>query len=881
MAQIGVAPAPAESGSPAASPEPLTWTTLFDRDGAIVSQNGPARAGFRAAADARGSTCAFIRHFVDRAEGRRLLAEAGAGATRVLETLLHTAAGKARCRIEISPLDGGAGIMLLERPERPEETEAAPQPEAGPAEITLLRAALTHMHQGFLVTDKEARVVLWNERFLEMNGLTSDAIEAGMPGLELIRAAALAGEYGPGDVEELTARRAAEMNGGSEVVTRRRPNGRMIDFHTNRMPTGNVIRTYTDITDARHREQEIAEKGVLLAATLESMDQGIMVLDAEARVRMWNRRLVDLHGLPADFLKVGLPAGEIIHQLARQGEYGPGDCDRVAAERLAGLAREQGPVFARRHANGLLIERRRRTMPGGGAVLTFTDITALSEREHALEENGALLAATLASMDQGMLVLDPELRIRTWNGRLGEMLDLPPELPQVGMMAGDLLRRMAHRACRTPDETEREIAHRLGEFRGGNVRVLEGPEFLGRVLERRSRPMPDGGLVVTYSDVTGRKRREDELAENGTLLAVTLDNMDQGLIVIDAEHRAKLWNNRLVDMFNVPPDVLRIGRPFAEIMRYFIETAGTPPEDVEPELAARLVELEQHPVPILERHRPDGRVIERRRRLMPVGGSVITYGDVTERRHSEAALRRAKEEAEIASRSKTEFLANMSHELRTPLNAIIGFADILARQIFGPLGQERYIEYAHDIRDSGQHLLNLINDVLDIAKIEVNKTELTEQPVSVPELVESCLRLMRDRANAGGITIATRLAPDLPQLRADDRRLKQILLNLISNAVKFTPVGGEVEIRAEGGADGFRFMVADTGIGIAAADIATALAPFGQIDSSLARRYQGTGLGLPLARSMTELHGGRLEIESNPGSGTMVTVWLPPERQNP
>jgi signal transduction histidine kinase len=390
--------------------------------------------------------------------------------------------------------------------------------------------------------------------------------------------------------------------------------------------------------------------------------------------------------------------------------------------------------------------------------------------------------------------------------------------------------------------------------------------------------MPDGGLVLTYNDVTERKRREDVIAENSALLGATLDNMDQGLIVIDAGHRAKLWNNRLVEMFELPPDVMRVGRPFAEILRYFIESAGTLAEQVEARLAERLIELEGEPVALLDRYRPDGRVIERRRRVMPFGGSVITYGDVTARKRGEAALQRAKEAAEIASRSKTEFLANMSHELRTPLNAIIGFSDILLRQLFGPIGQERYAEYARDIHDSGQHLLNLINDVLDIAKIEVNKVELAEAPVDVPDVVDACLRLMRDRAIAAGVTIEVAMPETLPDLNGDDRRLKQILLNLVSNAVKFTPPGGKVELRVEADASGFRFIVADTGIGIAKADIATALTPFGQIDSSLARRYEGTGLGLPLARSMAELHGGRLDIESEPGTGTTVTVSLPASR---
>jgi signal transduction histidine kinase len=742
----------------------------------------------------------------------------------------------------------------------------------------LLRAAVDNMHQGFLVTDPDGNVVMWNQRFLELNGVPADAIRAGMPGIDLIRAAAATGEYGPGDPEALATRRFAELRGGREGVTRRRPNGMVIDYHTNRMPSGHVIRTYTDITGAVARENEIENQRALLAGTLANVDQGILVLDKELRLRLWNRRALELLGLPPEFCRVGLPLAHLIAYFPRRRGAPPEEVAAAVAMRITDFAADHVITLPPHAFDGRIIERRRRGLPDGGFVLIYSDTTEAWRREQEIAEKSALLAATLESMDQGMLVLDTDMRVRIWNHRLAELLELPADFIKSAMPASELLQLLSDRAGHTPEHTEREIAIRLDSFRAGEIRRLEGPELHGRVLERRSRPMPGGGLVVTYSDVTEAKEREDELAENSTLLGATLDNMDQGLILIDAEHRAKLWNNRLIDMFDLPPEVLRVGRPFAEILRYFIEAAGTPAERVEGELATRLVELREHPVAVLERHRPDGRVIERRRRVMPLGGSVITYGDVTERKQGEAALRHAKEEAEIASRSKTEFLANMSHELRTPLNAIIGFSDILARQLFGPLGQERYIEYAHDIHDSGQHLLNLINDVLDIAKIEVNKTELAEETVNAHEVIDACLRLMRDRAAAAGVEIAARLGPDLPRLRADDRRLKQILLNLVSNAVKFTPPGGRVEIRAEALADGFRFVVADTGIGIAPEDIATALTPFGQIDSSLARRYQGTGLGLPLARSMTELHGGRLEIESAPGSGTAVTVWLPPNR---
>jgi signal transduction histidine kinase len=760
------------------------------------------------------------------------------------------------------------------------DVTAAKRRESEVAEkSTLLSMVLENMDQGIMVIDADGNIRMWNNRVVEQHGLPPDFMKDGMPASEIVYQLARQGEYGADNPEQAGNDRVRDLGRDKSLVFQRRhSNGLVIERRRRPMPAGGTVLTFTDITALTEREGEVAEKSALLAATLESMDQGIVVMDADHTIRMWNGRYVEQHGLPKDFLKVGTPASEVIRQLARQGEYGDGDTERIARARLTLLEQEQGYVVERRRSNGVFIERRRRPMPRGGVVVTYSDITVLAEREQALQEKSAHLSAALSSMDQGMLVLDSQTNIRGWNERVVELLNLPSDCLRVGMPAAELIRFLSIRLGQSRGEIERSIATRVDEFLGGQPRMLGGPTLNGREVERRSRPMPDGGVVVTYTDVTERKRREDELAENSALLAATLDNMDQGLVMIDAQHRAKLWNNRLVEMFDLPPDVMRGGRPFADIMRYFIENAGTPADEIEARLAERLVELEGEPMPVIDRHRPDGRVIERRRRVMPSGGSVITYGDVTARKRGEAALQHAKEEAEIASRSKTEFLANMSHELRTPLNAIIGFSDILVRQLFGPLGERRYAEYAKDIHDSGQHLLNLINDVLDISKIEVNKIDLAEDTIDVPAVLESCLRLTRDRATAGGVTIELKMPEFLPPLSGDDRRLKQILLNLVSNAVKFTPAGGRVDIRVDADDVGFRFVVADTGIGIAKSDIETALRPFGQIDSSLARRYEGTGLGLPLARSMAELHGGRLDIESEPGTGTTVTVWLPRNR---
>ncbi|HUL05127.1 MAG TPA: ATP-binding protein [Candidatus Acidoferrum sp.] len=254
--------------------------------------------------------------------------------------------------------------------------------------------------------------------------------------------------------------------------------------------------------------------------------------------------------------------------------------------------------------------------------------------------------------------------------------------------------------------------------------------------------------------------------------------------------------------------------------------------------------------------------------------------EIIEGKNSE--LITARDEAEYANRAKSQFLAVMSHELRTPLNAIIGFSEIMYAEPYGALGDKRYKQYVQDIHNSGGHLLSIINDILDLSKIEAGQAELNEEEVHLPTLIAAVHRIMQERAAKADLTFECDSGEELPSVRADRRALKQILLNLLANAVKFTPKGGKVGLRmAIDDEGGLRMTVYDTGIGIEPRDIPRALSAFGQVDASWSRRYEGAGLGLPISRALVRLHGGTLELNSQPGMGTAVTVRLPPERVGP
>ena len=383
--------------------------------------------------------------------------------------------------------------------------------------------------------------------------------------------------------------------------------------------------------------------------------------------------------------------------------------------------------------------------------------------------------------------------------------------------------------------------------------------------------------------VLGRFVASDEIKRLEGALTLAEDRLDDITRLVsdwvwetDADLRLTFVSHRVIERLGLHPREF-VGRPIFEI------ATDAPAGRARLDAVTRRRPFRDAPVEM--RHKDDSRrcfLLS----AVPVfdsetGGFVGYRGtahDVTEREARKAALIQAVVDAEAANRAKTEFLANMSHELRTPLNAIMGFSEVMSLEVLGPIGQPRYREYAEDILTSSRHLLRLINDILDIAKIEAGKLDVDESAIDVGELLADAHRFVEKTGERAGLTV-TVATPHVPKVLADERRLKQILLNLLSNAIKFTPSGGTVSLAATDTDDGgLAFVVSDTGIGIAADEIERAMAPFSQVETGLARRYDGTGLGLPLSKALAELHGGSLTLESEPGIGTTVTVRLPRDR---
>ena len=359
-----------------------------------------------------------------------------------------------------------------------------------------------------------------------------------------------------------------------------------------------------------------------------------------------------------------------------------------------------------------------------------------------------------------------------------------------------------------------------------------------------------------------------------------ISQMGAGFSIWDSDDRLVLRNQRMREILSHITGDIQQGVCFTDLVRRetpFVLTIG---DGKDPdEWAAARMSRHRNPAGPFEIAFTNGRFVQVWEEKTGEGGIVSLYLDITDRKRAEDELRQAKEAAESANQSKSQFLANMSHELRTPLNAVLGFSEVMMSEIMGPLGDRRYHEYAKDIHDAGSHLLDIIDDILDMSKIEAGHFALDAQWIDVADLIGETLRLIGARAREGGLTVVREIEPNLPPLYADLRSVKQILLNLLGNAVKFTPSGGKVTVAARLlPSRGLALSVSDTGLGIAAQDIPQALKPFGQIERALSRRHGGVGLGLPLSKHLAELHDGTLEIASEPGKGTNVSVYFPPAR---
>jgi PAS domain S-box-containing protein len=556
-------------------------------------------------------------------------------------------------------------------------------------------------------------------------------------------------------------------------------------------------------------------------------------------------------------------------------------------------------------------ERRRRLMGQRKDGSTFPLLLLLNERSgpeagflglilhdgdhemnrRSLEQTSARLYDALGNLKEGFLLCDARDRIVLANARMRTLFPEIADLIVPGRPFADLVRALAGKGGyesgqadaeqrdqenRDQESRERErwVAERIQRRRQLPNRfeiTLRG----GRRIEVRESATAEGACLSVYDDITERYQREQRLRERERLLSAAQRIARLGSWRVDLEGREVDWSDEMYRLFGTDPETF-VPTPEAILERIH-------PHDRAPFLAllqggsgeASSGQCEFR----IQRLWGDERVLwleyefERDRHGVAVA-CVGVCQDITARKLERQALVAAKEAAETANRAKTQFLANMSHELRTPLNAIIGFSDMMVGQVLGALGNPRYRSYAEAILRSGQHLLELINGILDLSKIEAGKFQFNEEWLELPELVEDALQLVEGPAADKAITVLTADVTTMP-LFADRLAVRQMLVNLLANAIKFTPAGGRVEVRSQWEDGGLRLEVADRGVGIPPERIAELAQPFVQVDTAITRNNTGTGIGLYVTRCLIEQHGGRLSIASTVGQGTTVTLTFP------
>jgi signal transduction histidine kinase len=514
---------------------------------------------------------------------------------------------------------------------------------------------------------------------------------------------------------------------------------------------------------------------------------------------------------------------------------------------------------------------------GAGTIGYLTDASALDNAQAELERHIAAHDAVLENLQVAISIFGPDKRLKFFNAAYASLWGLDERFLSSEPSIAEVMDALRERRW-LPEVTDfkvmvRAIERRITSLLDPEEELLHLPDE--RTIRRVTAPHPFGGLVFADEDVTDRLALERNFNTLNAVQRETLDNLYEGIAVYGGDARLKLWNPAYARIWQLPADQLDQQPHYAD----FLEMTR-PLHSFDSWKAHRSKEIER----LGERRswterliRVDGTAIDYAHVPLPDGATLFSYLDVTDSYRVERALLERNEALEEADRLKNEFVANVSYELRTPLNAIVGFSEILDQGYFGPLN-ERQREYSQAILSSSQRLISLVNDILDLASIEAGYMTLELEEVDVREMVDSLMTLSTEAARTRNLQMSLECPDGIGTIRADGRRLKQALFNIISNAQKFTPAGGTVQLDARRDGDALVISVTDSGVGIAARDQERV---FGKFERGRNQRDTGAGLGLSLVKSLIEMHGGQIELASEIDRGTIVTIRLPGDEKPP
>jgi PAS domain S-box-containing protein len=750
-------------------------------------------------------------------------------------------------------------------------------PSLEDADDGALISGLDHLDQGVLVIGPDLMIRVGNRVLQEIYQFPDGLVRMGAPMAEVFRFLAERGDYGPGEPETIVQDLLDGVRSGSlSHAEVRLATGRMVEIRRFPLPDGGYIAVSTDVTERHETAEALRQSEQRFRDIAEIASDWFWEMDADLRFSYFSDRNQEIIGFDMKSF-IGKRRTEITpenvdaekwqthlsdlenHRAFRDFRYDV--CPKGSAE-IHHISISGTPAF---DSDGAFIGYR-----GVGR-----DLTREHAAERALKQNISLLQATLDATADGILVtaLDRQT-VHAMNQQFIEIFNVPDNL--VNRRHSWDIRDWIAAQVEDPDSYLADVERKFSEPDAIFQTTLHLKD--GRVVDRYTRPQYLGdeivGRVASFRDVTERVRTAEELQSQKALLETVFRDVPDAMVLVDAERRIRLTNPAFTRVFGY-----ELHEVEGNTTSVLYEDVG----DYEKQGHIRFnVKASESAEPyIVTYKRKTGETFPGETvgssLKDPLGETIGFVGvirDVSARLKTEEERREALELAEEANRAKSAFLANVSHDLRTPLNAVLGFSEIIKQQILGPVGHAKYVEYAEDIRESGAYLLDLVNDLLDISTIEAGQRSLQFEQIDLPPFFTECAKAATARAEPGA-KIVLKLPGDIRPIMADRRSLKQIVLNLLSNALKFTPAEGSISIDAAHENGRTRITVSDTGKGIARENLERITRAFERGQASAYSTADGTGLGLAIARSLAELHGGGLSIESEIGKGTQVSFFIP------
>ncbi len=778
----------------------------------------------------------------------------------------------------------------------------------------LLETTLASIDQGVIMRDADDNILVFNDRLSELLNVPREMYDGNTPSPDLYAYHEVRKhEQLPPDlnrrINDWSRRRREGLPVERLEYERPGPNGTWIHAVFRPLADGREIRTFSDMTETRRAQEELIEKTTFLEAVLASMEQGVLVTDAEGRITLWNDRACEILDVPTTALKTAPTTDQL---RAAQQEIGDFDMTRpdvadYVMRWKAWLDSDTTEIFTheRELTNGRWMLVFGRKLPEGGTVRTLTDITerkrdeaeAIAAREEA-ERARERLRTAMDAMPAGVVILDADMNFQTWNETYKALARVSEEQIREARGLEALALHKREEVERSSGDTFEAYLERRRRLyrRDAPASLTEYWQSVDKHIELRVNPIPAGGWVCVYIDMSDRIEAEREIAAQSARISAALKDAEEtrerirailqsipvGVLVYDPSMHVEFWNDAYCRYTGFTEAALRHRPHFIEYSR-FIFDAHNRGKDMS---LQRFMEYRHRVYDSGEKSVAEfffdmtGLDVQYIVTSLPDGGRVNVIVDISQQKQAERTALEARDAAEEATRAKSAFLAAMSHEIRTPMNGVIGMAEVLEQTELDD--DQRSI--TGTIRESGQVLLRIIDDILDFSKIEAGRMELEAEPVDLRAISESVLDSVAPAADAKDLDLVLEMYPSAPEVFVGDPvRLHQVLLNLVGNAVKFTDAGS-VSVRATARPDAdfpsgvrLRFEVTDTGVGIDPDGLSQLFQPFRQAEASTTRRFGGTGLGLSICRRLVDMMHGEIGVESTPGVGSAFWFEIPVE----